>query len=63
MYDELKEAGLSNVDIEMLKSIDENVMKIESIARLIIKSHNYGFKKGVNESIKFMECEQKGLEY
>lgn len=53
-YNELVKLGLEDADINTLQAIDDNVMKIDFFTNLLIKSHNYGFKKGVNESIKTM---------
>ncbi len=63
MFDRIKEIGLNDTDIEVLDNIDKNVMKIDNIINLMIKTHNYGFSKGVKESIKCMDTIQKRESY
>lgn len=60
---DLKKCGLSNADIDFIVGIHENAIKMDNIIDLIIRSHNYGFKKGVEQSVKFIECQNSGEDY
>lgn len=61
--EELEKAGLSRVDIKDVEYIEEVLGGNSIPSRLIIKAYNQGFKKGVKESINFIDCNKKGIDY